>query len=253
MTDRLAHAAEKAVHWFFSAVGLPVTLIPFRYSHVRRDRYAYRPVFLPWLAQGEFSEIYQVIKNQTTLDKARCYTLYALASQAVHAEGAIWECGVYRGGTALLLAELRKRHGSSPSDGALRLFDTFEGMPVSDPEKDTYRVDSFADTSYEHVAKLVNDFSFVHLHKGTIPETFLGLEDEKISFAHIDVDQYQSVRDCLEFIYPRLVSGGVIVLDDYGFAGCYGAREAVDEYFSGRPERPLALQTGQAVVTKLSA
>jgi len=81
------------------------------------------------------------------------------------------------------------------------------------------------------------------------PATDLG--ELKVSFAHIDLDLYQGVFDTLAFVYPRMPAGGVIVFDDYGFASCPGARRAVEEFFDDKPEKPLALHTGQAVVHKL--
>ena len=61
----------------------------------------------------------------------------------------------------------------------------------------------------------------------------------------IDLDLYEGVRDSLGFFYPRMAPGGVIVLDDYGFASCPGARAAADEFFDDKPERLLALSTAQ--------
>jgi O-methyltransferase len=66
----------------------------------------------------------------------------------------------------------------------------------------------------------------------------------------VDVDVYRSILDCCEFIYPRLKTGGVMVFDDYGFPTCPGARKAVDEFFTGKPETPVILQTGQAIVIR---
>ena len=57
---------------------------------------------------------------------------------------------------------------------------------------------------------------------------------ERLAFAHIDVDLYRSVLDCIEFAYPRLVAGGLIVFDDYGFPSCARARQAVDQAFESR-------------------
>lgn len=91
----------------------------------------------------------------------------------------------------------------------------------------------------------------VVFHPGFIPVTFSGLEAEQIAFAHIDVDIYKSIVDCLDFIWPRLSSGGVIVFDDYGFPTCPGARQAVDTFFAAKQEVPLCLSTGQAIVCKL--
>ena len=86
--------------------------------------------------------------------------------------------------------------------------------------------------------------------KGFIPDTFKGLETSVVAFAHIDVDIYKSITDCLAFIWPRLSVGGFIIFDDYGFPSCPGARAAVDEFFAGKPCFPLCLPTGQALVFK---
>ena len=61
----------------------------------------------------------------------------------------------------------------------------------------------------------------------------------------------ESIRDAVEYVYPRLVPGGCLIFDDYGFPSCPGARQAVDELFANRPEVPLCLPTGQALVVKL--
>lgn len=76
------------------------------------------------------------------------------------------------------------------------------------------------------------------------------MEGDAVSFAHIDVDLYASVLDCCRFIYPRLVRGGFMVFDDYGFPTCPGARKAVDDYFATAPSYPLVLPTGRALVFK---
>lgn len=147
--------------------------------------------------------------------------------------GEVWECGVYRGGTTMLLAGWLRELGSIR---ALRAFDTFAGMPVSGP-LDTHPIGAFPVAPGETEALLAP--LGVHIHAGCMPTTFVGLEDRRLSLAHIDVDQYESVRDCLAFVYPRMLPGGVVVLDDYNCHGCPGAKKAVDEFMSDKPERDL--------------
>lgn len=89
------------------------------------------------------------------------------------------------------------------------------------------------------------------LPQGFIPETFNGLEQQRIAFTHVNVDIYRSVVDCCGFIYLRLVAGSFMVFDDYGFNSYPGARAAVDGFFADKSECPLVLPTGQAVVIKL--
>ena len=110
----------------------------------------------------------------------------------------------------------------------------------------------FSDTSSEEVPSLVGQEDWILYHKGLIPDTFNGLENAGIALSHIDVDIYASVLDCCQFLYPRTVPGGFIIFDDYGFPSCPGARAAVDEFFRDRPEVPLVLHSGQAIVFKLS-
>jgi len=144
-------------------------------------------------------------------------------------EGEVWECGVYKGGSALALAKLIQESGKSIP---LRLFDTFSGHPYDDSRSLGHRKGGYSDTDYQTVAELFRPFPFVSIHRGTIPETFTGLESSRIRLAHIDVDLYQSTKAAVEFIWPRLVLGGVLIDDDY-FASECGARLAIDEYFWG--------------------
>jgi O-methyltransferase len=212
----------------------------------------YRPLFNPWIGFGDFPLYFSRTVGRTLVSADRCYMLYSLAKQALTLGGEFWECGVYKGGTAALLAEIITR--AAPADSIrkrrLRLFDTFAGMPETDPEKDRFRQGDFGDVSFNEVRAAVGNADFISYHKGLIPETFKGLERSRIVFAHIDVDIYKSIMDCCEFIFPRLKAGGFMVFDDYGFPSCPGARQAVDEYFMETDAVPLVLPTGQALVFK---
>lgn len=211
------------------------------------DAWAYQPLFVPWLCDDEFMAAFSVVAPTTIVSVDRCHLLWTLALQATRIEGEFFECGVYQGGTARLLAEAL----APRADGRrLHLFDTFSGMPDTS-EHDLHHRGDFAD-GLARVERFVGHPELVALHAGVIPETFAGLEDVRIAFAHIDVDIYQSIIDCCAFVYPRLEAGGAMVFDDYGFASCPGARKAVDEFFAGKPERPLVLANGQAVVIRLA-
>ncbi|MDP4230693.1 MAG: TylF/MycF/NovP-related O-methyltransferase [Bacteroidota bacterium] len=213
------------------------------------DAQFYKPYFSPWLGYGEFKPFVEAAEKYTLVTADRCYVLYCLGKQALQLGGEFWECGVYKGGTAILLAKVIAEYGKQTGT-KLHLFDTFEGMPDVNAQKDWHKSGDFKDTSEEAVGARVGHPEHVVTHKGFIPDTFKGLENSKISFAHIDVDIYQSILDSLNFIYPRLVAGGFIVFDDYGFPTCPGARQAVDEFFAGKPEQVLAMPSGQAVVFK---
>jgi O-methyltransferase len=210
------------------------------------DAALYRPLFSPWFSD-EILSYYSVAAARTLVSPDRCYVLCVLLKQALALDADIVECGVYKGGTAAMLAKIIVESGHPRR---LFLFDTFSGMPKTDKDLDLHKEGDFADTSAEEVEKFVNAPGIAFLKKGFIPTTFSGLESNRFSFAHIDVDIYQSIVDSLVFIWPRLLSGGFIVFDDYGFPSCPGARRAVDDFFIGTATRPLCLPTGQAVVFK---
>jgi O-methyltransferase len=219
-------------------------------SHPRiPDGAFYSPRFSPWLGYGAFRDVWERAQPATLVSADRGYVLYMLARQALAVPGDFWECGVYQGGTAGLLAEVL---ATSPlSSARLHLFDTFEGLPEVDPLRDTHERGEFADTSLAAVQERIGKLGLVVYHQGLIPETFRSLEDARIAFAHVDVDLYRSVWDCCAFIMPRLQPGGFVIFDDYGFPSCPGARQAVDEFFRDRREQPLVLPTGQALVFAL--
>lgn len=214
------------------------------------DAQFYTPLFSPWLGYGEFGRLFEMCRGYTLVSADRCHVLYSLASQVMKLQGDFYECGVYKGGTAILLAELIASKATSPKK--LHLFDTFHGMPDTDLNVDWHRRGDFADTDLDSVRARVGRESIAEFHQGFIPTTFAGHENARIAFVHVDVDIYQSVIDCCQFIMPRLVPGGFLVFDDYGFPSCPGARKAVDEFFEKRPETPLILPTGQAVVFSMN-
>ena len=117
--------------------------------------------YSPWF-EGWFQEKYAGIKPYTAVTEDRCYMLYRLAQRCAHLDGDFAECGVYRGGTAALLAGTLTE--SATEGKQLHLFDTFEGMPDdagSDPS--SHRKGDFGDTSLESVGERLSDFPFDRL------------------------------------------------------------------------------------------
>ncbi len=152
-----------------------------------------------------------------------------LCKQVHDLPGQTAEVGVYRGGTAMLIA-------THLPEKTLHLFDTFTGIPVKDATIDKHEIGDFNDTSIEQVKEYLQHQN-VQFHVGIFPFSIPGpLKSEEFAFVHLDADQYQSTRHGLEFFYPRLVVGGVIVMDDYKFSHCPGATKALDEFLANKPE-----------------
>lgn len=199
----------------------------------------------PWFRVSPY--YIKKVTDSLVSDVPRLAVLHSLSTDCLSLGGEFWECGVYKGGTAGMLAHIIK---DSQKDIKLRLFDTFTGLPDADLEKDEGSwIGLFNDTSAKAVrSKIKSILPTATVYEGYIPDTFAGLEDSKIAFAHIDTDMYKSYIDCLEFIWPRMIKGGVIVFDDYGY--CPGAYKAVNEFFSDKEAKHVALQTIQAIVRK---
>lgn len=197
-----------------------------------------------WEEDPAFMAVVGRIEALTLLDHARLHILWQCALHARGLSGLVAEVGVYRGGTALLLAEALAGAGKT-----LHLFDTFTGLPPPDPSREDYVEHYLSDTSEAAVRQLLAPHgSAAQVHPGLFPATAAPIAGERFALVHIDVDLYRSTLDCCELFWPRLVDGGRLVVDDYGF--CPGARAAVDEYFAGREVRPLYLTSGQCLILR---
>ncbi len=202
-------------------------------------------VLTPWYGEPH-RRLHARISERTTLPVERLYYLMRFAERAPRLGGAVAEVGSYRGGSGRILGEI-----CAPCP--VHLFDTFEGMPAGvERDRDGHVPGDFGDTSVESVARYLADLDNVHLHPGFVPETLSAVRDLRFSFVHCDLDTYQGTKDALEFFYPRLLPGGVLLFDEYALRAYeHAERAAVDEFFSERPETPVVLGSGQGFVVKL--
>lgn len=216
-----------------------------------RDHEALFPngTYAPWSRDEDFLRAYQTVRPHTLVDKYRCWELWNLVAQTSRLSGDCIEIGVWRGGTGCLLA---KRTESVGMKCNVVLCDTFSGVVKAGPNDDAYKGGEHADTSEALVRDLAGRMGVrIQLLKGMFPEeTGSHIAHREFRFCHIDVDVYQSARDCTAWIWPRLVSGGIIVFDDYGFRGCDGVRKFVEEWTVSRPVTFLYNLNGHAIFVK---
>lgn len=143
--------------------------------------------------------------------------------------GDIAECGVYKGGSARLLATIFPNK-------KIYLFDSFEGMLENDELKSGHHIKGhFNDTSLESVKQYLSDKNNCLYFSGWIPESTNFLSNEIFSLVHIDLDLYQSTKSAIEIFWPRLSIGGIMIFDDIDWPPCPGVNLAIQEFFQNIP------------------
>ncbi len=155
------------------------------------------------------------------------------------APGHIAEFGSYRGGSALFMAKVCKELHPQIKVYA---FDTFEGMPETDLNRDAHRKGDFADTNMEEIQKIADKNKLADnlvlvkgLFEDSAPETLP--EIGSIRLNHVDCDIYSAVKYSYECSIPHMVDGGYWVFDDALYGSCIGAMEGVEELLIQRDGR----------------
>ncbi len=215
---------------------------------VRLDKSQHTELNFPEDIDEEAREIIIKVKNYTMTSVERLIALihatrYISRNQI---EGDFVECGVWRGGSMMAVAYSLEELSERERD--LYLFDTFEGMPSPTNQdvthsnidaltllKESSKNDSksiWCYSSFDEVKTNIELTKYnpqkIHLIKGKVEETIPHCIPEKIALLRLDTDWYESTRHELEHLFPRLVSGGVLIIDDYGhWKGC---QKATDEY-----------------------
>lgn len=196
----------------------------------------------------EEKEIVRLVTPFTMTSVERVVSLVHAARYVVENSiaGDIVECGVWRGGSAMAVAEVMSRLGDTSRK--LYLYDTFEGM--SEPTDKDKQFDGAAAAQLlsgeekntgiwcyagrDEVAANLGKTGYppenIVYVEGKIEDTVPGTMPAEIALLRLDTDWYESTHHELTHLYPRLVRGGVLIIDDYGH--WQGAKEATDEYFA---------------------
>lgn len=230
-----------------------------RRSLKSKGRFGY-PAKAKWWLDQAWAEPYRPFLDRDAIDGHphtrildRRFQLAELAKAVRSLPGSTAECGVFRGvGSGMICQSLQ----GSYQTGEMHLgFDSWDG--VSEPEEADRMPDGQHGwrrgqlrTPLAATQELLSVFDFCKLTQGWIPSCFGPAEGHRFRLLHIDVDLRQPTWDSLAFFYPRMVAGGVIVLDDHGFSDCPGARSAAIEFFADKPEPIIEVPTGQAFVFK---
>lgn len=214
-----------------------------RLARVLVPRYVLTDPEKAWFGDEQFfRDFYRLEDHDLTAD--RKYTLRQLLLLADAVPGDTAECGVYLGASSWFVCDHFANSGRTHHG-----FDSFEGLSEPSPLDGGYWHRGDLSSREDRARDRLRPFAS-RLYRGWIPERFSEVADRTFAFVHVDVDLYQPTRDALEFFYPRMAAGGVILLDDHGFTTCPGATRAAEEYMADRPEPIIKLTTGQAFIVR---
>ena len=205
-----------------------------------------------------FFDLYESCRTETMTSIERMYALYGAVCHLVARDipGDIVECGVWRGGSMMLVARTLLHLGRT--DRTLWLYDTFDGMTrptgedvqamsgrtageilaaeMRDAENPFWGV-ATRETVAANLARTGYPAERLRFVQGDVLDTVPACMPDQVALLRLDTDWYASTRHELEHFYPRVPRGGIVIVDDYGY--WRGARKAVDEYWAALGAPPF--------------
>ena len=190
--------------------------------------------------EWDYENGFYLTSHVTRLPKMLAH--YELYKSIVHLPGHVVECGVFKGASFIRFATFREIL-ESPHSRKLIGFDAFGKFPEQEHADDQAFVERFEGAAGEGIS--TDELDQVMAHKGfenyelvqgnileTVPDYLVAHPELKIALLHIDTDVYEPAATILNNLYDRVVTGGLVVLDD--FATVPGETRAVDEFFAGK-------------------
>ena len=192
----------------------------------------------------------------------RMYNAVQFLRHTLDLEGEVAECGAFCGLSSFLFCNYIRLFEPQFKGEGYHIFDSFQGL--SEPseadaissseygEPGTYcqGVGAFRST-LETIKATLRDYPMISYHQGWIPQSLEGLAERQYKFVHLDLDLYEPIKGAIEYFYPRMVKGGAMVIDEYGFPRWPGAKKAVDEFCrEQRMIAPISLTTGNGALIK---
>ncbi len=201
---------------------------------------------LSFLRDDRFLKIFRDPKTDPVEQSIiwRTYILLYFARTALALEGDYLECGTYKGHTAW---HVLKECNLSKSDKRLWLYDLFEWKPGDEHTK----LDEHSnELMHEGVVARFAEHPNVTVIKGSVPESFSKGFPDSIAFCHIDMNHPAPEAGALKAVLPKLVKGGIVIFDDYGWWGYSAQKSVLDPIAKSFEQEILELPTGQGLLIK---
>ena len=234
---------------------------PYRFTYAA-DGFGVRKKHVPFLADAAFDQAWQ---NTLQVNEGlweggslpdvrwRCHTCIWAASNCMRLEGDFAEFGV---NTGVMSSMILQTTTANESGKKFYLFDTFSGIPEDTATKaEKAHVKKMNQTLYSHngldVAKRVfAAFDSAEFVVGRLPDTISKSGVDRLSYVSIDLNSVDAEMAVANEIWDKIVPGGIIVLDDYGFGGHEEQRQAWDAFAAKNNRMVMALPTGQGMLMR---
>ena len=181
----------------------------------------------------------------------RVYIVCWFAEYVKHLEGDFVECGVNTGAYAKAVIEYINFNALNKT---FFLLDTYEGLvatQITEAEKQAgvaNYLSAYSNVYEQVIDRFKNDR--VKIIKGMVPDTLPEITAQKIAYLSIDMNVWKPELDAMEYLWDRIVPGGILIHDDYGFPQHIHQKLGVDEFARSKQARLLCLPTGQAILFK---
>jgi len=212
-----------------------------------------------FLNEAHFISSYNAGKNTDlgmfkTVDfQWRVHVLCWAASTVLHIKGDFVECGV---NTGMFSKSILEYTHFNTTIKRFYLLDTYNGLDAKYSTEKEMQYDAnmgykTQTNLYDHVLNQFAMYPNVKIIKGSVPETLQQIDTQEIAFVSIDMNSVLPEVEALEFLWNRIVYGGMIVLDDYGYPGHENQKKAHDEFANRKNVKILSLPTCQGLILKL--
>lgn len=207
--------------------------------------------YIPWQEDEVFWNNCIIADKYSLCGMTKLKFIWDMVGQACKLKKGIFiEVGTWRGGSGCVIA---KKVAMENNASTVYLCDTFLGVVKAGDVDDCYNGGEHADTDVSVVKELADKMNLknIQILQGIFPEETGGyIAGESVAFVHIDVDVYQSAKDIVAFIWPNLLSGGIIVFDDYGTSTTKGMKKYIDEVKDSEDRIFISNVMGQCVFIK---